>query len=250
MYGDFLKKKKEERGWTTEELALRSGVPVGTINKILRGETKSPRYDTMDALEAAFGEEEERELFVRETSAYKYGRDDKVYTLEDYDSFPKDVRVELIDGKVFYMEAPTTIHQMIISNLVFQSMRYIKQKGGDCVPFPSPVDVQLNCDEYTMVQPDFLIVCDREKITEKCIYGAPDFVVEILSPSTRFRDGDIKFRKYIAAGVREYWIVDTEGERVICYFKGDGFLPTIYGMWDQVPVKIFDGQLKIKIEKL
>lgn len=246
MYADYLKDRKKKMGWTTEELAERSGVPTGTINKILNGETKSPRYDTMNALEAAFRKEEERALFLREASSYQCGMDDKVYTLEDYYQFPKDVRVELIDGKVFYMEAPTTTHQMAVSSLVAQSMMYISGKGGNCVPLPSPVDVQLDCDEYTMVQPDFIIVCDRDKIKTKCIYGAPDFVAEILSPSSRRRDGELKFRKYTLAGVREYWIVDTERRRVISYYEEDGFIPFIYNMDEEVPVRIYDSGLKIR----
>lgn len=245
MYADYLKDMKKKLGWTTEELASRSGVPTGTINKILNGETKSPRYDTMNALETAFKEEQAKSDFVREVSAYMSGMDDRVYTLEDYYSFPKDVRVELIDGRVFYMEAPNTKHQMAVTNLVFQSMTYIQQKGGDCVPLAAPVDVQLDCDEYTMVQPDFSITCDREKITEKCIYGAPDFVAEILSPSSRKRDGEIKMRKYTAAGVREYWIVDIAGARVICFFEGDDYIPCIYGLDEKIPVKIFGGELKL-----
>lgn len=245
MYADYLKDMKKKFGWTTEELASRSGVPTGTINKILNGETKSPRYDTMNALDAAFKEEQTKGEFVREVSTYMNGMDDKLYTLTDYYAFPKDVRVELIDGRVFYMEAPNTKHQMAVTNLVFQSMTYIQQKGGDCVPLAAPVDVQLDCDEYTMVQPDFSITCDREKITEKCIYGAPDFVAEILSPSSRKRDGEIKMRKYTAAGVREYWIVDIEGGRVISFFEGDDYIPCIYGLNEEIPVRIFDGELKI-----
>lgn len=245
MYGDYIREMKKKFGWTTEELCMRSGVPTGTINKILSGETQSPRYDTMKAIETAFKEEEERADFVREASSYMSGMDDKVYTLEDYYGFPEDVRVELIDGKVFYMEAPTTSHQKAVTDLVFQSMMYIQQKGGGCVPLASPVDVQLDCDDYTMVQPDFTITCDRDKITEKCICGAPDFVAEILSPSSRKRDADLKLRKYIAAGVREYWIVDIMGGRVICYYEGDDYLPYIYGIGDDIPVKIYDGELKI-----
>lgn len=246
MFAEYLKEKKKERGWTTEDLAIRSGVPTGTINKILRGETKSPRYETIQALEDVFNKEDERDLFIKETAACPYGRDDKVYTLTDYYAFPEDVRVELIDGRVFYMDAPSTRHQRSLTPLLVQSYLYIQQKGGDCEPIVSPVDVQLDCDEYTMVQPDFLIVCDKNKITEKLIYGAPDFVVEILSPSTRFKDLDTKLRKYMAAGVREYWIVDLERERVLCYFRDAGMIPVVYTMEQEIPVRIFDGELKIQ----
>lgn len=242
MYADYIKDMKKRLGWTTEELAVRSGVPTGTINKILSGETKSPRYDTMNALEAVFSEEGKREAFVSE--AITYGMSGK-YTIEDYYRFPEDVRVELIDGDVSYMEAPTTTHQMAVTNLVAQSMVYIRKKGGDCMPLASPVDVQLDCDEYTMVQPDFTITCDRDKIHTKCIYGAPDFIAEILSPSTRRRDADLKLRKYMAAGVREYWMVDLERRCVISYYEGDDYIPFIYNMDEPVPMKIYGGELAI-----
>ena len=74
--------------------------------------------------------------------------------------------------------------------------------------FSAPVDVQLDCDEKTMVQPDVLVVCDREKIVPTHVYGAPDLIMEILSPATRKIDMNIKHSKYAAAGVREYWLID------------------------------------------
>ena len=246
MYSEKLKEKKKEMGWTTEELADRSGVPIGTINKILNGETKSPRYDTMQAIEAAFSKENQKQRFVREVMRYECGMDNKRYTLEDYYAFPDEVRVELIDGKVFYMSTPTTAHQMAVTKLVAQSVHYIEKKGGDCVPFPAPVDVQLDCDEFTMVQPDFLIVCDKDKLRHDRIYGAPEFVAEVLSPSTSKRDGDLKLRKYMVAGVKEYWIVDTERRRVISYFHEDGYIPFIYSMDEPVPVKIYGEELAIR----
>ena len=246
MYADILKKKKKEFGWTTEELAGRSGVPIGTINKILNGETQSPRYDTMQDLEAAFSKEKEKQMFVREAMAYEWGMDNKRYTLQDYYNFPDEVRVELINGKVFYMAAPTTTHQLAVTKLVVQSSNYIDKKGGDCVPLPSPVDVQLDCDEFTMMQPDFLIVCDKDKLKKDCIYGAPEFVAEVLSPSSKKIDGDLKLRKYLAAGVKEYWIIDTERRRVISYFHEDGYIPFIYSMDEEVPVKIYGEELKIR----
>lgn len=246
MYSDILKEKKKQYGWTTEELAGRSGVPTGTINKILNGETKSPRYDTIMALDTAFSKEKEKQMFVREVMAYSCGMDNKRYTTEDYYNFPDEVRVELIDGKVFYMEAPTTTHQIAITKLVIQCGNYIEKKGGDCVPLPAPVDVQLDCDEFTMMQPDFLIVCDKDKLKKDRIYGAPEFIAEVLSPSSMKRDGDLKLRKYLAAGVKEYWIVDTERCRVISHFHEDGYIPFIYSMDEEVPVKIYGEDLTIR----
>lgn len=244
MYADVLKDRKKKMGWTTEELSFRSGVPVGTINKILNGETKSPRYDTMDALEAAFKKEEEKELFIKETAAYG-SQDLKKYTVEDYYNFPEDVRVELIDGQIYYMAGPSTEHQSAVVRMIIQTGNYIDQNGGGCLPFTAPVDVQLDCDDKTMLQPDFMIICDREKVYKDRIYGPPDFVAEVLSPSSRYVDGNVKLRKYLAAGVMEYWIVDLARRRVISYYKEDDYLPFIYSMEEPVPVKFYRGELKI-----
>lgn len=245
MYADTLKERKRQAGWTTEELAEKSGVPIGTINKILNGETKSPRYDTICALEAAFEKQEDKDKFVKEALAYGYDEEVPQYTVEDYYHFPEEVRVELINGRIYYMSAPTTKHQMAITKLVTQSSIYIDRKKGDCIPLPAPVDVQLDCDLKTMVQPDFMIICDKDKIREDRIYGAPDFVAEVLSPSSRKLDGSVKLSKYMLAGVREYWIVDIERERVISYFEEDGYIPFIYPMEEGVPVRIYGEDLKI-----
>lgn len=248
MYRDILREKKERANWTTEELSRRSGVPVGTINKILSGETSSPRYDTMEALDSAFREEEA--LMLRESLPYEVKEEERLYTLDDYYRLPNDVRAELIDGRIFYMQSPTSTHQSIIGELYFATRLFIKERDGECQPLMAPLDVQLDCDDKTMVQPDFMIICDKEKIWKDRIYGAPDFVAEVLSPSTRKRDTDIKILKYKNAGVREYWIVDIDKERVICYFfEEDGFMPNIYTFQNEVPVRIYDGELKIRMEE-
>ena len=246
MYRDILREKKERAGWTTEELSNRSGVPVGTINKILSGETASPRYDTMEALNRDFREEEA--LMLGESAPYGSNDEERLYTLDDYYRLPNDIRAELIDGQLFYMQSPTSAHQNIIGELYFATRLFIKEKNGTCQPFMAPLDVQLDCDDKTMIQPDFMIICDREKVWEDRIYGAPDFVVEVLSPSTRKRDTDLKLLKYRNAGVREYWIVDLEKERIICcFFEEDGLIPNIYTFQNEVPVRIYDGELKIRL---
>ena len=247
MYRDILREKKEKMNWTTEELSNRSGVPIGTINKILSGETSSPRYDTMQALDEAFREEEA--LMLREAAIYEASDEGREYTLDDYYRLPDDVRAELIDGKFFFMNSPTSTHQGMLVKFVYLSMNFIMKNNGECQPLMAPLDVQLDCDDKTMVQPDFMIICDKEKIWKDRIYGAPDFVVEVLSPSTKKRDTDIKLLKYKNAGVREYWIVDTDKERVICYFfEEDGLMPNVYTFQSEVPVRIYDGELKIKLD--
>ncbi|MBQ4563386.1 MAG: Uma2 family endonuclease [Lachnospiraceae bacterium] len=252
MYRDILIEKKKIMGWTTEELSRRSGVPVGTINKILSGETTSPRYDTMNALEQAFemAEELPRTLkMIREPSvAYSASSHYRPMTLDDYYRQPIERRCELIDGVFYDMASPSSAHQTAVSELVFQFYSHIRSHKGSCNVFPAPLDVQLNCDDYTMVQPDFLVVCDKEKIHSDRIFGAPDFIAEVLSPSSKKLDTGTKLLKYVQAGVKEYWIIDPQGERVVCYyFPEDGLMPRIFPLSAEIPVKIYDDKLKITL---
>ncbi len=139
------------------------------------------------------------------------------YTLKDYYAIPQERRVELIDGHIYDMAAPGTVHQFAVAEITFQFELYVHSKGGNCRVYPSPVDVQLDCDDKTMVQPDVVVVCDRDKIKKRCLYGAPDLLVEILSDSTAYKDTVVKLCKYMQAGVREYWIVDLKREKVTVY---------------------------------
>ena len=111
--------------------------------------------------------------------------------------------------------------------------------------FISPIDVQLDCDEKTMVQPDVVILCQREKLKKWGIYGAPDFVLEVISPSTGRKDCLKKLTKYEKAGVREYWILDPQQKKLLAYdFEGEG-CPMICGLEQPVPVGIFQGELVV-----
>ena len=94
---------------------------------------------------------------------------------------------------------------------------------------PSPVSVQLDEDNRTMLQPDVVVCCDRDKILRSHVYGAPDMVIEILSPSTRKKDMGLKLKKYITARVREYWMVDPDKKKVVVYDLEHNELPAIYG---------------------
>ena len=130
---------------------------------------------------------------------------------------------------------------------MFEIKLYIHKNKGPCRVLPSPLDVQLDCDNRTMVQPDIALICRNERITRKGIYGAPDFCIEIVSDSSRKRDYGVKMQKYMNAGVREYWIVDRKREKVICYwFEGeDAPEITMYSFRDRVPVRIYDGSLEV-----
>ena len=188
-----------------------------------------------------FSAETERTLWGGLYKARKNGE----YTIDDYRALPDEQRVELIDGYFYDMASPTFGHQSIGGEIHRQIANYIMELGGNCRPFIAPVDVQLDCDERTMVQPDVGIVCDTSKIKRFGIYGAPDFVVEVVSSSTKKKDYALKLSKYMEAGVREYWILDFAQEKVLVYFFESDVYPVIYGFDKPVPVNIYNGELKI-----
>lgn len=240
-----MQEKKKERGYTYAQMADLSGVPLGTIQKIFSGETTNPRYDTLQALEELFAENNE----VREEAAYYFEQDGR-YTLDDYYALPDDLRVELIDGKFFVMNSPTFGHQSIGGEIHRQIANFIMDNHGSCRPFIAPVDVQLDCDNKTMVQPDVGIICDSSKIKRFGIYGAPDFLVEVISPSTKKKDYTLKVSKYAEAGVREYWIIDSALQKVLVYFFEGDISPVIYGLGQPIPVGIYNGALTIDFSNI
>ena len=138
------------------------------------------------------------------------------YTYADYRQWPDDERWELIDGVAYSMSGPTTIHQTISSELHGALWEFLK--GKPCRVFASPFDIffprlneQDEDDVDTVVQPDLLVVCDKAKIRDNGIWGAPDLVVEILSPSTSRKDLHEKYDLYQRSGVKEYWVIDPPG---------------------------------------
>lgn len=244
-----MKRRKKELGYTYEQISRLSGIPLGTVQKVLGGITSSPRYDTLLALEKVLSEPEPSS--VREAAALYGGKRQGEYTLDDYYQLPEDQRMELIDG-VFYdmSSAPTTIHQLIAGLLYAKLLAHITEKKGTCLPMISPIDVQLDRDKKTMVQPDVIVVCDREKIINRCIYGAPDLCIEILSPSTRRKDMIIKLNKYLNAGVKEYWLIDPDKKTVIVYdFAHDNY-PVFYGFDARIPLNLWEDGFRIDFQEI
>lgn len=265
-----MNERKRELGYTDARISELSGVPLSTVRKVLGGITKAPRYDTIKALEKVLGKETagsgyNSRISDNETTSFSYdscmtsGASQGVreaqpvysikkqgeYTLEDYLAIPDERRVELIDGVIYDMSSPLGHHQIIAGQIYFHLVSYISGKGGPCIPFIAPIDVQLDCDDKTIVQPDVLILCDRSKYTPQRIVGAPDFVVEVLSKSTREKDMFLKLNKYRSAGVREYWMVDPDKKTVIAYhFENDDDL-SVYTFRDKVPVGIYGGDCVI-----
>ena len=262
-----MRQRKRELGLTNQMIAERSGIPLSTVQKVFAGATSSPRRETIEALErvlgqdksAVYGDPVTSDRMVCETSAaYNVSAVDgnssdtenRLYTLEDYLRLPDDQRVELIDGVFYDMAAPTTIHQGVAGFLHKKFLDFVMENKGPCFPFISPVDVQLDCDDKTVVQPDILVVCDRTKYKNGRVFGAPDLVVEVLSPSTRRKDMQLKMYKYAGAGVREYWMVDPEKKLVVQYDLEHLEIPAIYNFQSVIPVLIWDGACTIDLREM
>jgi len=175
--------------------------------------------------------------------------ENKRYTYADYESWDdldsngNPIRYELIDGIAYMMSAPSTTHQSISMSLSYQLFDFLK--GKSCKVFAAPCDVCLNSlgdEDDTVVQPDLFVVCDESKLDKKRCNGAPDMVIEILSPSTSKRDLFIKLEKYQNAGVREYWIVDPDAQTVNVHLLENGrYVINSYESTETIAVTVLDG---------
>jgi len=169
------------------------------------------------------------------------------YSYADYLTWPEDERWEIIDGIAYMQSAPSPVHQEISGGLFAQFHNYLADKP--CKVYHAPFCVKLMTDDERtnedikkVVEPDITIVCDQSKIDDKGYNGAPDMIVEIISPSSIKMDKFIKFNKYEKAGVKEYWIVEPEGKLVTVFtLQGDQRYgrPDIYSEDDEITVSIF-----------
>lgn len=166
----------------------------------------------------------------------------KIYTEEDYYNLPENIRAELIDGQIHYMSAPSRIHQKILSFLHVRIANYINSKNGPCEVYPAPFAVKLfSDDDRNVVEPDISVICSPEKLTDRGCTGAPDWIVEIISPSTASRDYIYKLNLYANAGVREYWIVDPNSKKIFVYhLEQPDFKADSYTFQDKISANIYD----------
>ena len=285
---ETLQKLKEKSRLSYREIAEKSGVPIGTVQKVLGGITRSPRRDTLEALAAVLTDpgiavsEDESGRYSEFTykaiidnntqngsytevheAEHVYGEpdndeehDDQIddmverlidskksgeFTVDDYYVISEKYRIELIDGIIYDMTVPKFDHQHIAGIVYTQLMNFHLSSKQKCLPSIGPIDVQLDRDNKTIVQPDVIILCNNIVKDNKVIYGAPDFVMEVFSPSTRFKDRVIKREKYKAAGCREYWMVDPLNQRVkVLDFEGN--LDGLYTFDQKIPVRISGGR--------
>lgn len=161
------------------------------------------------------------------------------YTIEDIYNLPDGQRAELIDGELYMMATPSTEHQRLVTEFTYLIKDYIRHNNGVCEIFPAPFAVFLNAKNDIYLEPDISVICDKNKLTDEGCKGAPDWIIEVVSPSSRSMDYNKKLLKYGTAGVREYWIVDPMKQRVTVYlFEKESVEDYPFGI--DIPVGIYD----------
>lgn len=161
-------------------------------------------------------------------------------TLEDYESLPKDIQAEIFNGEIFYMSSPSQIHQELLLEISVLIRDYIKKNKGDCKVLPAPFDVKLSDSPLTIVQPDIMVVCNKNKLDGMRCNGAPDWIIEIVSAGNASHDYIKKLYYYENYGVREYWIVDPIKKRIMVNFFEEELLNETYNFNSKIKVNIYE----------
>lgn len=244
MTVEEMKKIKEEKGYTYKDLERISGIPSNHIADVLEGVGDSFNYEYVIALEQIF----ENPDMISEEVTYLLDRQGNC-TIEDYYALPDDKRVELIDGYIYDMASPNRIHQDIVVEIYSQIREFVKRKKRKCKVYISPLDIHLENDTV-VVEPDLFIVCDLSILGNPHVYGAPDFIVEIISQSTKSKDYIIKYNLYKRVGVREYWIIDPYKRILTRHIFEDREMTIISGLDEPAPVGIYNGELEIYFNEI
>ena len=267
-----MKTIKKNFGISAREIAEKTDIPFGTVQKIFTGETANPRFNTLVKLNEFFvdlslkylSEMPQDKTFVHDTHRYvppessaegldyfelTLGKRQGEFTVSDRDALPEDIRTELIDGYIYYLSAPNRKHQIIAGMIYAELLAFGSGSVHECLPQIAPVDVNLDDDDKTMLQPDVLVLCHEDR-DDRYVHGAPEFVVEIISKSSRRTDTIIKLNKYMNAGVREYWIVDPYSETVTAYDFLSEVYPCQYTFDDAVPVSLSGGECVIDFHRI
>lgn len=162
------------------------------------------------------------------------------HTEADYYNLPEDIRAELIDGEIYYQAAPSRIHQEILMFLSKKIANYIDSGHGPCKVYPAPFAVKLQESRKTIVEPDISVICDRSKLTDRGCTGAPDWIIEIVSPANSSHDYIRKLNLYTDAGVREYWIVNPRNQSIYVYLLEESQFGTqAYTFRDKIQANIY-----------
>ena len=172
---------------------------------------------------------------------------EQYYSYEEYINIDDENRYELTNGKLYMMSSPSNVHQSISTELLIQIGTFLR---GKTCQVTHDFNVRLWKDEDTVYIPDILVVCDNSKMNETECTGAPDFIIEIVSPSNAYRDFLIKLNEYRRSGVKEYWIIDPESKKVYVHIFDNGrYITTIYNEDAVIPVSVLPG-LEIKLADL
>ena len=165
---------------------------------------------------------------------------ERIYTIDDIYALPEGKRAELIDGQIYYMAPSNTRHQRIVNCINTEINLHIRTNNGSCEVFPAPFAVFLNENDTNYVEPDISVICDRDKLTDQGCNGAPDWIIEVVSPSSKAMDYGKKLFKYRTAGVTEYWIVDPGKNRVLTWNFQNGDVGD-YSFTDDISSGIYPG---------
>ena len=165
---------------------------------------------------------------------------DRIYTVEDIYALPEGERAELVEGRLYYMVPPSRTHQKISGRLYHKISNFIDSHGGTCEVYHAHFAVFLNKDDVTYFEPDISVICDLSKLDEKGCHGAPEWIIEIVSPGNKAMDYYTKLLQYQAAGVQEYWIVDPAREQITVY-QFENVIVEQYSFGEDIPVGIYEG---------
>lgn len=160
-------------------------------------------------------------------------------TIADIEALPEGVRAELINGELYMLASPSFEHQELSMDLSVQIYNYINSRNGKCKVVAAPFAVYLHNDDKNYFEPDISVICDKCKIDKNGCHGAPDWIIEIVSPSSQKMDCVLKLKEYRKAGVREYWIVDAEEKTVTVHRFEKGDVVEKYSFTDLIPVGIY-----------
>ncbi len=174
---------------------------------------------------------------------------ERIYTIDDIYALPEGERAELIDGQIYMMAPPSRKHQDILSFLHLAIGNHIAKSNGECRIYPAPFAVFLFANDSKYLEPDISVICDKNKLNDHGCNGAPDWIIEIVSPSSRAMDYYTKLSLYREAGVREYWIVDPAKQAILVYDMEQAAAPTIYSFTDTIKANIYEN-LEIDFSKL
>lgn len=174
---------------------------------------------------------------------------ERLYTTEDIYALPDGERAELINGQIYMMAPPSRKHQDILSFLHLAIGNHIANNSGECRVYPAPFAVFLFADDSKYLEPDISVICDKSKLNDRGCNGAPDWIIEIVSPGSRAMDYYTKLSLYREAGVREYWIVDPVKQAIFVYGMEQAAAPVIYSFADKIKVNIYEN-LEIDFSKL